>query len=140
MTYDFSKAFSGGRAVTQEDIRALPAQQLSAMREFFRKPDLERTDDVIEQRLSEDLEGVKRMLENLDHELNGRADLCRQLDHAGDAIEDIADIVGAADKCEAIGQSDDEMKRRILRRSLDGSGMPCDNQTSSDVGSKIRKG
>lgn len=135
MTYQFGKAIDGGTPLTQEELDKLAADQIAALKQSlvpFKRP--EKSDDVLDQRLSEELRLAQRILEMLESEARRRGDTeaANALDKAEDAIEDVADIIEADDRCEAIETVDDDMARRLTRKSIDGEPGPCHNRFSPD--------
>ena len=124
------KAIEGGRPLTEAELETLARDQLEILRQSFSaKPALAKTDDVLSLRLAEELRLVSRMLDMLESRVSPEA--AKQIDTAEDAIDDIADIVEADDPCDAMATVDSDLARRITRRSLDGSGGPCDNRRPS---------
>lgn len=141
MAYEHGKAIFGGRELTADELRELPRAQFEAIRDaIFKKAELEKSDDAIDLRLAEELKSAKRLVESVQDEVGHGSDQAKRLDAAEDLIEDIAEIIEAKDDCEAIAQSDDDLKRRLLRRSIDGHGTKCDNRGGGEMpGSRIRR-
>lgn len=141
MGFQHGKAIFGGRELSADELRELPRAQFEAIRDsLYKKAEIEKSDDLIDQRIAEELRSAKRLVESVQEELNQQSAQAKRLDAAEDLIEEIADIVEAQDDCEAISQSDDDLKRRLLRRSIDGVGTRCDNQSDSrERGSRIRR-
>lgn len=105
MTYLHGKALTAGAPNTEEQARALKVEHLRTLREHYRAhAPLKPTDDVLDQRVAEEMELVKRQIERVEGELKRRGPpgggaLAERLAQAEDAIEDLAEIVGADDKC-----------------------------------------
>lgn len=130
--YSYGKAVSGGNPITEEQARSLEAEHLHALREHYRsKTPFTPSNNVLDQRVAEEMELVQRQLELVQSELKRRGfggTLAERLEKAEDALDDLADIVGADDKCEGIARAAPELKRRLNRRALDGRPSPCDNR------------
>ncbi|MEE4200133.1 hypothetical protein [Erythrobacter sp.] len=118
----------------------LPTDQLRELRDAFRvhKP-IEKSDDAIEERLAEELRSAGRLIEVVEHELEKRGANKRELEAAESMIEEVAKVIEAKDDCDAIDRVSDDMKRRLLRRSMDGRGTKCDNRSGVPNGSRIRR-
>ena len=124
------KAIEGGRPLTEAELETLARDQLEVLRQSFSaKPRAEKTDDVLSLRLAEELRLVSRMLELVENRVSPAA--AKEIETAEDAIDDLADIVEAEDPCDALENVGSDLARRITRRSLDGSGGPCDNRRPS---------
>ncbi len=124
------KAIAGGRPLTEAELETLARDQLEVLRQSFSaKPNVEKTDDVLSLRLAEELRLVSRMLELVENRVSPAA--AKEIETAEDAIDDLADIVEAEDPCDALENVGSDLARRITRRSLDGSGGPCDNRRPS---------
>ncbi|MGB3753703.1 MAG: hypothetical protein WA954_07375 [Parerythrobacter sp.] len=130
MTYLHGKALFGGREITEQEMDDLAREQLEALRGSFTKAKGAVTDDTLSQRLAEELRLVKRMLELAEMGVQNPV-AKRELQRSEDAIEDLAEVVEAEDRCDAIGNIDEDIARRMTRRALDGSGTPCDNRRPS---------
>jgi len=136
MELKHGKAISGGRELTEDELKDLAHEQLASLREAFsakgpRRGD--KTDDTMSRRLADELRLVQRMLELVEAEMDrkGQHVAAREIEKGEEAIEDIADIVEADDRCEALEDVHEDIARRITRRALDGSGSPCDNRRPS---------
>ena len=130
MSFLYGKAIEGGRPLNEDELKGLAREQLQALRESFKsKAPVEKTDDVLKQRLAEELRLVRRMIDLVEEQLQGAA--ARQLRDSEEAIEDIADVVDADDPCEAIENIGPDLGRRLTRRSLSGDAGPCDNRRPS---------
>lgn len=126
MTY--GKAISGGRPLTEDELEGMAVQQLDALRQVFAQhPALGKTDDVLDLRLAEELRLVERMLELVEAQVNSPA-AKKSLQQSADMLDDVAKIIEAGDGCEAIGRVDEDMGRRLTRRSMDDTAGPCDNR------------
>lgn len=135
MTYLHGKAISGGRALSEEELEGLAVQHFTAMQETFAaQPAIEKTDDVLSLRLGEELRLVKRMLELAQAEMErvGKPAAAKALQQSEDAIEDIAEVIEADDRCDAVEAIDPDLARRLTRRSIDGPAPPCDNRPIRD--------
>ncbi len=131
MTYLHGKAMFGGREITEQEMDDLAREQLKALQDSFSKQGAsEKTDDVLSRRLAEELRLVKRMLELAEERVRD-PQAKRELQRSEDAIEDLAEVVEADDRCEAINDIDEDIARRMTRRAMDGSGTPCDNRRPS---------
>ncbi|TMM48848.1 hypothetical protein [Qipengyuania marisflavi] len=130
MNYVTGKAISGGTPLDSAEIESLATTHLSALREAMRRPEVEKSGDVLDQRLGEELRLVQRMLEMIEADMRRRGDkiAADAIEQSEEAIEDLADIVEAEDRCDAIATADEDMARRMTRRSLDGGAVPCDNR------------
>ncbi|MGB7408163.1 MAG: hypothetical protein WA908_06620 [Pontixanthobacter sp.] len=132
MTYRFGKIIAGGREVSAQELLDLPKEHLLDLRKQYRAlAPSKHTSDVIDLRLSEELETAERTLENVEQQLDGatpKSQLKKQVDIAEKLVGDVADIVGADDRCEEIANADPDLKRRLLRRTMDGGAVPCDNR------------
>ena len=130
MTFLHGKAIEGGRPLTDSEVRDLAREQLQVLRETFsRKPELDKTADVLKLRLAEELRLVQRMIDLVESELGGAQ--AKQLQASEDAIEDIAEVIEAEDPCDAIQTVDPDLGRRLTRRALSGEAAPCDNRRPS---------
>lgn len=142
MSMNFGKAISGGRPLDDEEINNLARDQLSVLRKsLVKKPYSDKTDDIISQRLAEELRLVARMLEMVEKDMvaRGNHQAAKQISQSEEVIEDIAEVVEANDKCEAIEHVDGNIGRRLIRRALDGSGTPCDNRRISILKKMIHR-
>ena len=131
MTFSFGKAISGGRPIDADEARQLEVEHLHALRDHYRaRVPLKPSENLLDERIAEEVEMVARQLELLEAELKRRGNpaLAERLDKAEHRLEDLARIVGADDKCEGIGRAEPELKRRLNRRALDGSASPCENR------------
>ena len=130
MEMTHGKAIAGGRPLSADELETMARDQLQSLRDSFAaKPQIAKTDDLISQRLAEELRLVSRMIEMVENRVSKQA--AQELERAEDAIDDLADVVEADDKCDAVGTIDPDLARRITRRSLDGSAAPCDNRRPS---------
>ena len=133
MSFSFGKALSGGTPITADQARVLEVEHLHALRDHYRaRAPLPPSDNVLDQRVAEEIDTVKRQLELVEGELKrrggGTGPLADRLARAEDTLESLAEIVGADDKCEGVARADDELKRRLNRRSVDGRPSPCENR------------
>ena len=128
MTYENGKAISGGAPLSQDEIDGLARQQLDALRKAFGgRYQGTKSDNLLDQRLAEEMRLVQRMLEMVENAMRQRQqyDAANAIERAEDAIEDIADVVEAGDRCAAIGTIDPAIARRLNRAGLDDNGKPC---------------
>ncbi len=140
MAFEFGKSIFGGRELSAEELQRIPQEELEAIRGRYTVPEpVEKTSDAIDLRLAEELQTAKRMVESVKAELDRRSSQHDVLDRADDLIEDVAEIIEAANECEAIEKTDPDLRRRLTRRSLDGAGTRCDNHPSTPDGSRIRR-
>ena len=140
MNFEFGKSIFGGREMTPEELQRIPQEELEAIRGRYTLPEpVEKTSDTIDQRLAEELQSAKRMVEAVKNELDRRSAKFAVLDEADDLVEDVANIIEAADECEAISKTDPDLRRRLTRRSLNGDGTRCDDRGEASNGSRIRR-
>ena len=101
--------------------------------QFAARPEREKTDDLLSVRLAEELRLVARMLDLLEDQATAKGDTAaaRNLHDAEEAVEDVAEVIEADDRCEAVEDVGSDMARRLLRRSLDGETGPCDKRRPS---------
>ena len=126
MSFQFGKAVFGGTPVSEADVRQMSAERLRKLKEQLARP--ERTDDVLDQRLAEELAYTKRLLELAEHELRRRgapATVVGSLSEAETVIEDVAGVVEAKDRCAGVEQTSPAVKRRLLRGGMDGDRPIC---------------
>lgn len=124
------KAIAGGRPLSEAELETLARDQIEVLRRSFSaKTQVGKTDDVLSLRLGEELRLVSRMLELVENRVSPAA--AKEIETAEDAIDDLADIVEAEDPCDALENVGSDLARRITRRSLDGSGGPCNNRRPS---------
>lgn len=130
MVYQNAKALEGGTPLTPEELDTLAVDQIAALRDTLKRyAPRRKSDDVLNQRLAEELRLVQRMLEFLEADASKRGDRAgaKQLERAEEVIEDIADVVEADDRCEAMGDIAEDMARRLKRRSIEGGDGPCNS-------------
>lgn len=126
MTFQFGKAVFGGTPVSDAEIRAMSAERLQKLKDQLARP--ERTDDVLDQRLAEELAYTRRLLDVAEHELKRRgapAGVVSSIAEAETVIEDIAGVVEAKDRCEGVEAASPAVKRRLLRGAMDGDRPIC---------------
>lgn len=129
MTYQHGKAIQGGTPLTPQELDTLAQDQIEALRSTLKRfAPRRKSKDVLNQRLAEEMRLVQRMLELLEDEARRRGDnrTAKSVERAEDALSDIAEIVEADDRCEAMGDIDETMARRLKRRSIEGRDGPCD--------------
>ena len=128
--YISAKAISGGKPLTDTELENVARDTLRQLKDSFVKADVGRTQDVLSQRLAEELRLVSRMLDMLKEEnrRSGRVQAAKSLHRAEEAVDDVADVVEADDRCAALDDIDNDMARRLTRRSLYGEAGPCDNR------------
>ncbi len=131
--FAFGKAISGGTPITEDQIRALTRDQLVVLRERLAPRPLEKTDDELSLRLAEEIDYSRRILEHVEGELGRRQKdpravdrAMQQIDEAESILDDVADIVEAKNRCEAVQNSKSApVKRRLLRKPFDGRPDVC---------------
>ncbi len=131
MTHRYGKIISGGRPIDAAEQARFSVEQISAMKARLVRAPLPKTDNVIDQRVAEEMHVARRELEQVESQLTGQARQAaasRTLGEVDDLLEDLAEVVAAKDQCEGVARAAPELKRRLLRRSLDGKPAPCDNR------------
>ena len=126
MAFQFGKAVFGGTPVTDADVRQMSAERLHKLKEQLARP--ERTHDVLDQRLAEELAYTQRLLETAEHELKRRgapAGVVNGIAEAETVIEDIAGVVEAKDRCAGVEVASPAVKRRLARGAIDGDRPVC---------------
>ncbi|RDC60581.1 hypothetical protein HME9302_01793 [Alteripontixanthobacter maritimus] len=134
MSFQYAKAISGGTPIDDDEMERLAQTHLQALRESFRPQIVvEKSQDVMEHRLAEELRLVARMLDLVEQELRDKGNTrgADEIQRSEDAIEDLAEMVEADDRCDALENIDSDRARRLTRRSFDGTGGPCDNRRPS---------
>ena len=134
MDMNFGKAISGGQPLSDDELETRARDQISALVDSFAKaPENEKTTDVLSRRLAEELRLVQRMLELVEQNMKskGNHEAAKEIQRTEEAIEDIAEVVEADDRCDAIEDVDEDLARRLTRRAMDGRGTPCDNRRPS---------
>ncbi len=128
--FGFGKAMSGGTPVTADEIRKMRMNDLLALQESFAKPKLKKSDDPVDQRVAEELDFAKRLLEIVESEIEARgvpASTVKKLEKVEDMLEDLSDIVEAEDKCEGVkAAKSEDLSRRMQRKDLFGENPICD--------------
>lgn len=118
MTYQFGKAVAGGTPLGEAELTAAEKQRLEALYDRLRRP--QQTEDVLDQRLAEELEYSQRLIEIVVLELTRRGGvphIVRQLADAKAVVGDVAKVVGAYDRCEGVALASNDLKRRLMRES-----------------------
>ncbi|QTD55993.1 hypothetical protein [Parasphingorhabdus cellanae] len=128
--FGFGKAVSGGTPVTEDEIRKMRIDDLLTLRESFSKPKQKKSDDPVDQRVSEELDFAKRLLEIIEAEIEARgmpASTVKKLERVEDMLEDLSDIVESDDKCESVkAAKSEDLSRRMQRSDLYGKNPICD--------------
>jgi hypothetical protein len=140
--YAFGKAISGGRPVDAEEMARLTQDQLADLKTQLSKPALEKTDDELSRRIAQEVDYSRRLLEQVEAELRRRNGLIadsgatlRRVEEAEEILEDLAAIVDAKNRCEAIKRArPGGVQARLLRRSIDGTGAVCDDKPDRERG------
>ena len=129
MTYQFGKAVMGGTPIGPDDVRRIAVSHLERLKSLYSRPLPEATDDLLDLRIAEELDHVKRMLEMIEAEVGRRVpNAAAPLASAETIIGDLAAIVQAKDRCEALAGTTPDLKRRLSRRTDDGATTVCDNR------------
>ena len=127
MSFEFGKAVYGGTPIGPDEVRRMTADQLTQLRALYNRPSPARTDDVLDQRIAEELQHVKRMLELVEREVARRVPgVVPRLDTAEAVIGDIATIVESKNRCEGLAEAAPDLKRRLRRPTPEGGKGVCD--------------
>jgi hypothetical protein len=118
-----------GRAGTPLSDEQAIAANLAAMKARASIPALEKTDDLLSQRVSEELNYAGRLLEAVEADLTKRGVRGPIVDLIGETeqmLSDLSGVVDAKDRCAGIERIEaPNMKRRMMRRDLNGKGLVC---------------
>lgn len=128
----FGKAISGGTPIGADEITRMNVEHLTALKARLALPSLEQTDDLLNQRVAEELDYTRRLLESVEAELVRRgiaAPTIARVEEAEQMLTDLSSIVDAKDRCAGVQRAaTPNLKKRLLRRGLDGKATVCDNQ------------
>jgi hypothetical protein len=125
----FGKAIAGGAPMDQIELGRMKVDHLASMKAKLTVRPLEKTDDLLSKRVSEELVYAGRLLETVETELaqrgTGKQTIAR-LEETGQMLTDLSNIVDAKDRCAGIERVEvPDMKRRLLRRGVDGGSRVC---------------
>ena len=125
----FGKAISGGTPLDSYEIERMNVDNLAAIKARHSVLPLEKTEDLLSQRVSEELDYAGRVLEGIENELSkggvGGSVIAR-LEETEQILSDLSNIVDAKDRCKGVERvGAPEMKRRLLRRGIDGKSSVC---------------
>ena len=129
MGYVQGKAIEGGTPLSAEELDTLARDQIAALKQTLaQRIPVRKSRQLMDHRLAEELRLAARVLDLLEKDARRRGDRDAEkvLSHVEEAVDDVAEIIEAEDRCEALEKVDADMARRIRRRSLDGDGSPCD--------------
>ena len=131
----FGKAISGGTSIDADEVARMQVDDLMAAKARWIVTPLEKTDDILSQRVSEELDYTKRLLETVETRLAGcgaSGAAIAQVEEAEEMLGDLSKIVDAKDRCAAVDRvKTPSLKRRLLRRDVDGESSVCRSVAST---------
>ena len=126
---NLGKAISGGTPVGADEIARMTAEYLAELKARLSPLPIAKTEDVLSQRVAEELAYTQRLLEIVEAELARRGvggPAVARVEEAEQLLGDLSQVMEARDRCEGVGRvATPDLKRRLLRRGLDGKAPPC---------------
>lgn len=125
----FGKAITGGAPINAHEVGRMNVDHLAAVKARHTEIPLEKTEDLLNQRVSEELDYSGRVLEGVENELSKRGvggSVIARLEETEQILNDLSNIVDAKDRCAGIDRvKAPDMKRRLLRSDFDGKSLVC---------------
>ncbi len=125
MTYQFGKAVSGGTPMNEAELTEAEIKRLEALYDRLRQP--QQTDDLLDQRLAQELDYAQRVIEMVALELKRRnlPHLTGQLNDAKTVLAGVGGVISAFDRCDGVARASTDLKRRLLRDPAAGDDPIC---------------
>jgi hypothetical protein len=125
----FGKSTSDATVSDKQTMAQAMVDNLTAMKSASSIPPLEKTDDLLNQRVAQELDYAGRLLETVEKDLAKRGVRGPIVDLIGETeqmLNDLSGVVDAKDRCAGIERIEaPNMKRRLLRRDLGGQSLVC---------------